>query len=439
MPKLSLYRENFTNDYKWFDRRISEQFTVGCATVLIHKYVGPVNQGTSNDATQPDYLNQSVNNIQDLLYLENRDRKYDTTVYRLRMHHTMQNIDFDLTQFGLFLNNDTLFCTVHKTDCVNTLGRLLMSGDVIEMPYLREFFPLNYDEVQTSLKRYYVVQDTANAAEGFSPTWYPHLWRVKCEPLVDSQEFAQILNQPEDQTNYFGPWGNTIAYFEGDRVTFGDKNYIAKQDVPTGVAPTGKDDDPYWGLDPNQTFRDMMSTYQKNIDINNAILAQAEAEVPLSGYDTVPFYIVPTTVDGEPLGSTYTADQTLVNSSQTDIPSSSESITPRNNAWTMGYLTGDGLPPNGAPVTPGVVFPHDPREGDFCLRLDYMPNRLFRFDGAHWVKFEDRVRTNITPSNTNDTEHYGFYNNPGDISTTDRGEIPRKQSLSKALRPKDDN
>ena len=63
MPKLSLYRENFTNDYKWFDRRISEQFTVGCATVLIHKYVGPINQGTSNDATQPDYLNQSVNNI----------------------------------------------------------------------------------------------------------------------------------------------------------------------------------------------------------------------------------------------------------------------------------------------------------------------------------------------------------------------------------------
>ena len=105
----------------------------------------------------------------------------------------------------------------------------------------------------------------------------------------------------------------------------------------------------------------------------------------------------------------------------------------------MGYLTGDGLPPNGAPVTPGVVFPRDPREGDFCLRLDYMPNRLFRFDGAHWVKFEDRVRTNITPSHTNDTEHYGFYNNPGDISTTDRGEIPRKQSLSKALRPKDDN
>jgi hypothetical protein len=131
MPKLSLYRENFTNDYKWFDRRISEQFTVGCATVLIHKYVGPVNQGTSNDATQPDYLNQSVNNIQDLLYLENRDRKYDTTVYRLRMHHTMQNIDFDLTQFGLFLNNDTLFCTVHKTDCVNTIGRLLMSGDIM--------------------------------------------------------------------------------------------------------------------------------------------------------------------------------------------------------------------------------------------------------------------------------------------------------------------
>jgi hypothetical protein len=46
----------------------------------------------------------------------------------------------------------------------------------------------------TALKRYYVMQDATRAAEGFAPTWYPHLWRVKLQPLVDSQEYKDIIN-----------------------------------------------------------------------------------------------------------------------------------------------------------------------------------------------------------------------------------------------------
>ena len=46
-------------------------------------------------------------------------------------------------------------------------------------------------------------------------------------------------------------------------------------------------------------------------------------------------------------------------------------------------------------VTPGVSFPANPSEGDYALRLDYWPNRLFRYDGARWIKIEDSVRTNL--------------------------------------------
>lgn len=418
MPKLSLYREQRGKDYEFFDRRISEMFTVGAATVLVHKYLGPKDQGETNDATQPQYANQSVLNIQDLLYLENRDRSYDTTVYRLRIHHSMQNVDFDLTQFGLFLNNDTLFGTVHKNDCYDTLGRLLMSGDVIELPYLREFHPLNEIEIQASLKRYYVIQDTANAAEGFSPTWYPHLWRVKCEPLVDSQEFKDILNKPQDQDNYMGNWSPMPEYYQGDRITFGNKNYIATKDVPAGIAPGTEEGAEYWQPDGDQTFADMFSTYNKNIEINNAILAQAEVEVPLSGYDVTPFYIVPTDESGN-----VAVDQTP---------------RPQDDVYRLGYLTSGGIPPNGAPVTAGVSFPENPNDGDFCLRLDFMPNRLFRFNGRNWAKYEDAIRTDITPSDVNKTQHYSFYNYSANVSTAS-GNVSGRQGLSQLLRPKDDH
>ncbi len=36
------------------------------------------------NASQPSYINESAKNIQDLFFLENRDRKYDTSVYSMR-------------------------------------------------------------------------------------------------------------------------------------------------------------------------------------------------------------------------------------------------------------------------------------------------------------------------------------------------------------------
>jgi hypothetical protein len=105
----------------------------------------------------------------------------------------------------------------------------------------------------------------------------------------------------------------------------------------------------------------------------------------------------------------------------------------------MGYLTGDGIAPNGLPVTPGVSFPTNPQEGDYCLRLDYFPNRLFRFNGRGWLKIEDKVRTNLTNGPSNQTLRSSFVNNEYTVSTTDLGNIPSRQSLSEALRPLADN
>ena len=76
--------------------------------------------------------------------------------------------------------------------------------------------------------------------------------RVKATPLVDSQEYRAIFDQTAQ-----------------------------KQD---GTDVTGSDN----------KLRDLLSTYKQEIEINTAIIQQAEKEVPKSGYDTSSFYVVPT-------------------------------------------------------------------------------------------------------------------------------------------------
>jgi hypothetical protein len=409
-------------------------YTVGGADIYTHKYLGPNiagNEQGNNDATLPKYDQTNPLFIEDLLLLENRDRAYDPDVYVMRGVYNTQDIDFDLTQFGLFLNNDTLFITFHYNDMIDTLGRKLMSGDVLEVPALRDYNPLNTN-IPRALPKFYVVQDAAYASEGFSQTWLPHLWRVKATPMVNAQEYKQITDQPFEPENIWDP-GN--FYPAGTVVDNGGTYYTAKQNVPPGTDITNTD---YWQEKTNPTnITDQMSTRPRDLEINDAILIQAEVEVPKSGYDVVKFYIVPTNADGTPANpGTYTADNTLVVSSSSNA---NQDVTPTGDGYTNGYLTGDGVPPNGLPVTAGVRFPSNAQLGQYYLRLDYFPNRLFRFNGNSWTKIESAVRTQLTPGPQNDTLRSSFVNNTYTTPTTDQGNIPSRQSLSEALLPDADN
>ena len=431
-----MYRPNKTADYRFFDRTISEQFTVGGLDIYIHKYLGPKvlpEDGANPDVTQPVYDSSNPLFIQDLFLLENRDRAYDPDVYTMRGVYRQQDIDFDLTQFGLFLNNDTLFITFHYNDMIDTFQRKLMSGDVLELPNLQDFNPLN-PEIPKALPKYYVIQDASFASEGFSQTWLPHLWRVKATPMVNAQEYQEILNKPFIEENI---WDNGNFYPSGTIVNNGDVYYRATNDVPPGIDIPNTE---YWvEVDP-PTIADRASTRPKDLALNDAILAQAEVDVPLSGYDTVKFYIYPTNPDGTPADAdSITIDNALINSSQTGVNADQASQSPRSDGYTIGYLTGDGIAPNGLPVTPGVAFPTNAYEGDYALRLDYWPNRLFRYNGRHWIKIEDKVRTDLTNGPQNKTLRSSFVNNEYTVSTTDLGNIPSRQSLSELLKPLADN
>jgi len=568
MPRLSLYRPNKQFDYRFLDRTISEQLTVGGTDLYIHKYAGITNQGPSSDATQPQYLEPNPTQIQDLLFLENRDRKYDTNIYRLRGHYNVQNLDFDLSQFGLFLNNDIIFIVVHYNDMIDIIGRKLMTGDVLELPHLLDYNPLN-ETIPVALKRYYQITDANYASEGFTQTWYPHLWRIKCEKLVNSEEFADILNAPVQQDNYLGDFDPTKTYPPGYTVTYGGVVYQSTTTVPIGITPPNA---MYWSVVPNGSLSDIISTYNKNISINDAALREAQTLLPLSGYDTSKLYIVPTygeyssngvksgkynqpappinittnssntvsvptvgtvmmiknpryrntaagikikkavlqniwdmtvdaggiqdkidkfvqaqlsiietapqkteggsgsvetdkilnvqslgvivgpygtadntyaTADQDPTQPGFTGDVTTNMDYRADCIPGYQYITrasPRTFGYSTGYMTGSGAPPNGIETTgAGISFPPNPQVGDYYLRIDYVPQILYRWDGNMWIRISENIRTDTGFTAADQSLLSGFINDSNKIYLNSQGGlVPEAQPLSSILQPKPD-
>lgn len=379
-------------------------FQVGGVDVLLHKYIGP------QDPTDPNKA-MGETTIQDVLFLENRDRKYDADIYNLRGVYSAQDTDFNLSQFGLFLQNDTVFLTVHINNSVDTIGRKIMSGDVVELPNLKDEYALN--DFKSALKRFYVVDDVNRAAEGFSAVWYPHLYRLKLKPIVDSQEFKDILTRPEDEDTFAGDFDSAKIYYSGEVVRYNGTLYVVKDDVGLVGTQLVPPNPVAWAAYTDTTVRDMMSTYNKEMQINAAIIAEAESDAALSGYETSHFY----TLSVDPatgLPAVNTVDMTDNLASPFDI---SDVNQPPVRDGYQGYLLGDGIPPNGpleGTTTQfgfGIQFPKGPFVGDMFLRTDYLPNRLFKWTGSMWVKQEDNVRMTLTNTDTRQTQKTSFINN----------------------------
>jgi len=401
MPRLSLYKPEKGPDFRFIDRVVNEQFQVGGTDVFIHRYLGPVaSTGTNITPTTP--ANTATNaiaelGIQDVLFMENRDRNYDPDVYVIRGIYQMQDFDFNLSQFGMFLQNDTIMLHFHLRSIVDCLTRKIMAGDVIELPHLKDEYAM--DDNYVALRRFYVVQDVSRPTNGFSQTWYPHLLKAKCTPLVDSQEFSQILDKDS---------GN------GD----------------------------------GSTLRDLLSTYNQTIAISDQIVEQANLDAPLSGYDTYSYFILPTKTSG--LVDTLDTSNVIDDITMDSIDCSIVLQTPTNNLY-VAYGSGTDAPPNSIPFNMGNSFPNDPAEGLFYLRTDYMPHALYRYNGKNWKLYQKGVRMTMNQFGSEDVASGPFagqqirqnqistFVNNNNTATINGSVVQERQALSKALKPRADN
>jgi len=362
MPKISLWKNAKTKDFYYQDRIIREAVGAGGTTILIHKYLGPAAVEDGSDPARPKLSAKSEINemdIQDILFMENRDRVYDTTVYELRGTYNVTDQDFDLSQFGLFLNADTLFITLHTNEMVERLGRKLMAGDVLELPHLND--DLLLDATAKSINKFYSIQDASRSAEGFGPTWWPHLWRIKAAPINDAQEYRSILGDPQDE----------------------------------------------------DSLKNALSTYNKEMAISNAIIASAEILTPAAGYSNTEF-----------TASTFAPVITGFDGSGASAIAVNTSAQAAESGDTSA-------------IAGGLSFPSDPKQGDLFIRTDYVPERLFVYRSTKWFRLADNL-----PSTgwANATVNGGGYINNTSTTTTAMGTVPQRQALSGVfVKPKADN
>lgn len=330
MPRISLWNPVKTDDYNFTDRTIGETFRIAGDGILVHMYEGPAVDSTGSTDTD-------ITSIQDVLFLENTSRKYNPNVIELRGHYTPQDVNYDLSQFGIFLSSDMIRIQFHFNDMMDSLGRKLFAGDVLEFPNMRD---IPVFDGATGINRYYVVQDALFAAAGYGQKWYPHIWLVRAKLIQDSPEYSDILDSAAS-----GQTGGGVGQGIGI--------------MPPGFTETADNNgNPGLGCAGSS-----LSQFCKIIEITDAIVEEAakNAYFDPKFFESQNLYIY---------------------------------IDPETNYPVIGsnYFSGDGEPPNGGPLLgAGVQFPPGMQDGEYYLRVDYYPERLFQKQGNCYKLIEVNV------------------------------------------------
>jgi hypothetical protein len=278
---------------------------------------------------------------------------------------------------------------------MDSLGRKLIAGDVLEFPSMRDI-PIFDNAV--GINKYYVVQDALYAAAGYGPKWFPHVWMVRAKLMTASTEFSEIISQAASGQTAGGV-GQGIGI------------------MPDGFTETADSDgNPGLGCDPDIT--NSLNLFCSIIGITDEIIAEAEQHAFFDPkfFESANLYIYIDTETGYPvIGSNYFSGDGAVPNMST------------NND--------DNLEPSGPLVGAGVSFPDDMTDGQYYLRIDYYPERLFQKQGKCYKLIEvDVLKTWTAYNRVLDT----FIDNNKDTVLSDGTIIPEKQAVSQVVKQKVD-
>jgi len=84
----------------------------------------------------------------------------------------------------------------------------------------------------------------------------------------------------------------------------------------------------------------------------------------------------------------------------------------------------------------GITFPLAAVDGDYFLRTDFSPSRIFKKSGNRWVKVADDSKRVFSSANR---ILDGFINNTTETTNTDGTVTNERTNLSKVVKPKTDN
>jgi len=158
-----------------------------------------------------DYSATHISNVQDPIFLENRDRDYQEQPVNLKGYYELVNVTTDLTRFGIEIPTSTYYIKVNFTTTVQKLGRPIVIGDIIELPSETQ-----YTADLRPVKRYLEVTDVTWDATTYTPGWRPTMLLVTAQPALASQEtqdlFGDLSRHVDDSGLFSTDDGNNQVY-----------------------------------------------------------------------------------------------------------------------------------------------------------------------------------------------------------------------------------
>ncbi len=136
-----------------------------------------------------DYTQTSLDNVQDMIFLENRDRDYANISVAIKARYDLLDVSTELTKFGIDLPTQYIF-TVSFARMVELLGRPIVIGDLLELPSETQ-----YDATLRPVKKWLEVTDCTWSLDGYTPGWKPLLYKITAEPALASQETMDVFKQ----------------------------------------------------------------------------------------------------------------------------------------------------------------------------------------------------------------------------------------------------
>jgi hypothetical protein len=190
---------------------------------------GPTDSWTVSKLELFDYAATTLDNIQDPLFMENRDRDYATSSIQLKAAYQPFDGMSDMSKFG-FQVPDVYTFTLSFAEMVRALGRPIVVGDVIDLPS-----EMQYDHHLRPVRKFIEVNDVGWSAEGHTTGWMPIMYRFSAQQLIPSQEHRDLLGTIDTQKYVVddGSFFNGLEQIQTTPLTVTEANEAeARQKVP---------------------------------------------------------------------------------------------------------------------------------------------------------------------------------------------------------------
>jgi hypothetical protein len=176
----------------------------------------------------------AITNIQDKIFLENRDRDYNEFAIRMKGVYTPVDVQANAMKFG-FMGQEQYIIEVSFSHTVAKLGRPFVIGDILQLPSETQYTPT----LEARFK-YLEVIDVAWSTNSYTPTWVPTMQRLIAKQAFASQETQDIFGRLDGVVDSSGLWstddGNNPKYQD-----YSDVSQTIKAEANTAVPQDGVD------------------------------------------------------------------------------------------------------------------------------------------------------------------------------------------------------